>query len=463
MNKKDIENYFLNCKEEMVLDICELIKIDSVKSESKKSMPFGKKNAAVLKLATSQAISKGFKVKNYDNYVIAVDLNDKPVELDILNHLDVVPANEKEWTITKPFEPIVKDGKIFGRGSSDNKGPMVAVLYAMKAIKDLEIPLRCGVRLILGTDEESGSSDIKYYYSKEKEAKMTFSPDADFPLINSEKGGYHGGFYGDIKDSDSCVVSFEGGSRVNMVPSNAKVKFKGIDLDEIKRCCNLVNNKDKKVAFSFTEELDDITVEALGCASHGAEPEKGNNAITALLYVIEQIDCECRVFKELAKMFPHGEFYGKAVGIEMEDAKTGKLTLGLNVLKYSDGKIEGKIDCRVPLCATNENVVDVLRDKFTSLGINLERENFVKAHYVSPDEDFVKKLLKCYEQYTGEKGYCISTGGKTYAHNIKNGVAFGCTFPGVDNNMHGADEFVIIDDLIKSAMIFTQVIIDLCS
>ena len=109
----------------------------------------------------------GFSVTNYDNYVMAADLGPQPAELDILAHLDVVPVSDS-WTVTQPFEPLVKDGKIYGRGTADDKGPAVAALYAMKAIKELGIPLKKGVRLILGTDEECGSSDLEYYYARKR-------------------------------------------------------------------------------------------------------------------------------------------------------------------------------------------------------------------------------------------------------------------------------------------------------
>src|SRR5699024_10557105 len=108
-------------------------------------------------------------------------------QLDILAHLDVVPAGEG-WTVTEPFEPVEKDGRLYGRGTADDKGPAVAALYALRAVKELGIPLKKRVRLILGTDEECGSSDIQHYYAVEKEAPMTFSPDGAFPVVNIEKG-----------------------------------------------------------------------------------------------------------------------------------------------------------------------------------------------------------------------------------------------------------------------------------
>lgn len=100
--------------------------------------------------------------------------------MDVLAHLDIVPAGDG-WTVTEPFVPVVKDGKIYGRGTADDKGPAIAALYAMRAVKELGIPVKKNVRLILGTDEECGSSDIRHYYSVEEEAPMTFSSGRQLP------------------------------------------------------------------------------------------------------------------------------------------------------------------------------------------------------------------------------------------------------------------------------------------
>ncbi len=161
--KEIIEKYFEKNRDFMVEDIAKLVRIKSDKQEAKEGKPFGEGPAEVLAVALEIASKMGFKTHNYDNYAGAIDLNDHERKLDILAHLDVVPAGNG-WSITEPFEPLVRDGRIYGRGTTDDKGPAVAALYAMKAVKDLNIPIKAGVRLILGTDEECGSSDIRYYY-----------------------------------------------------------------------------------------------------------------------------------------------------------------------------------------------------------------------------------------------------------------------------------------------------------
>ena len=283
MYKKQIEEYFNLHKDEMLEDICKVIRIKSDRQEPKEGMPFGEGVVKVLKEALDIASNMGFATNNYDNYVGTVDFNDKEKALDILAHLDVVPAGD-EWTVTEPYEPIIKDGKLYGRGSADDKGPAIVALYALKAVKDLNIPLNKNVRLILGTDEECGSSDIEYYYKIEKEAPMTFSPDADFPVINVEKGGLKANFIADFKEDRTLprIISVNSGVKVNVIPDKATAVIEGIEKNEVEKYCDTVTNK-IGVKFTVNEEnnklyvtlLDNLPKENM-VVNYGASPYPTN-------------------------------------------------------------------------------------------------------------------------------------------------------------------------------------------
>ena len=188
MYREQIEAYFDAHREDMVRDIMDLVSIRSVDGEALPGKPFGEGPAAALDAALAKAREYGFTdVRNVDNYVGTVTMGPQPVQLGILAHLDVVPEG-KGWTVCQPYAPIVKDGNIYGRGASDDKGPAVAALYALRCVRELDIPLKQGVRLILGTAEETGSDDIAYYFKKESAPPMVFSPDGDYPVLNTEKG-----------------------------------------------------------------------------------------------------------------------------------------------------------------------------------------------------------------------------------------------------------------------------------
>ena len=268
MYRKEIEQYIEAHKNEMIEDIFTLCRIDSQKAAYEEGMPYGKGPARALTEALSIAERYGFSIRNYENYVGAVDFSEKEKQLDILAHLDVVPAGEG-WKVTEPFEPVLKDGKLYGRGTADDKGPAVAALYGMRAVKELGIPLSKNVRLILGTDEECGSSDLVHYYGIEKEAPMSFSPDAAFPVTNVEKGGLAGHFTGEFEPSAKLprLVSLEAGIKVNVVPGKAYASVEGLERSVLDETASQVE-KETGVRFELetTEAVTKIT--AVGTGSH---------------------------------------------------------------------------------------------------------------------------------------------------------------------------------------------------
>lgn len=466
MYQKLIEEYIESHKAEMVEDIFTLCRINSEKMPALVGKPYGEGTVKALSAALVMAEKYGFKTTNYDNYVGTADMNDKENQLDILAHLDVVPAGEG-WEVTSPFDPVERDGKLYGRGTADDKGPAVAALYAMRAVKELGIPLTKNVRLILGTDEECGSSDIVYYYSKEQEAPMTFTPDASFPVINVEKGRFGGHFTAVFEESEQLprVVEIQAGIKLNVVPGKASAVFQGVPKAQLKQTADQLQ-QEIGIAFDWQVQGDLQYVTAIGAGAHAAYPTDGNNALTGLLTLIKRLPfaaCEqIDRLHQLESLIPHGDLYGKALGIAMEDQLSGPLTLAFSMLQVDGKQIDGMFDSRCPVCATEDNVLAVAKDRMFQSGFTLHTDSMIPSHYVDGNSHFVKTLLKAYEQYTGEKGQCQSTGGGTYVHNLKNGVAFGAAMPNTDNHMHGADEFAVLEELIVSAKIFAQVIVDLC-
>ena len=467
MYRKEIEEFVEAHRQEMLEDICTLCRINSEKMPYKEGMPYGEGAFTALAEALSMAENYGFSITNYDNYVGTVDLNEKESQLDILAHLDVVPAGEG-WKETEPFEPVVKGDKLFGRGTADDKGPAVAALYAMRAVKELGIPLKKNARLILGTDEECGSSDIAHYYAIENEAPMTFSPDGSYPVVNTEKGGLNGHFTASFAPSDALpkLVSVEAGIKVNVVPGKARATVQGIDVEVMEKAAEEVSGE-TGIRFEFDVEEDAATITAIGAGAHASKPEEGNNALTGLLVLIQRLPfapCEqISAIGRLLELIPHGDTSGKALGIAMSDELSGDLTLAFSLLTISDRELDGTFDSRCPVCATKENVLEVAKAKMAEKGFTLLNDSMKPPHHVDEDSEFIRTLLRTYEEYTGRTGECIAIGGGTYVHELKNGVAFGAAMPETDNRMHGADEFAVIEELIVSAKMFAQVIVDLCS
>ena len=454
-------------KAEFFQDLSSLIAVDSAKGEALPGMPYGKGCAEVLRVAEALLNKSGFEAQNHDNYVLTTDLNDKETELGILAHLDIVPTGDG-WSFP-PLSMREDEEKVYGRGTADDKGPAVAALYAMRAVKELGIELKGNCRLILGTDEECGSGDIGHYYDQVPEAPYTFSPDANFPCINIEKGSIKGWYHASYPEMTALprILSAKGGTKINVVPNKAEAVVEGLSQAEIRAVADEVT-KDTGITFTLSGE-NPVTISVTGKDGHAAMPEHANNAITgmlALLTALPLADCEgVRKLRAFQKLYPHGDWSGLAAGIAMEDKESGAMTSCLDLFSMDTAGFEAQTDCRCPICATDENVTAVLKAGAEAAGLTLDEScKLAPPHYVPADSPFIRTLLAAYEKYTGEKGEPLAIGGGTYTHHLKTGVAFGCEFPGSEDcHMHGNDEFVNIDELILSAQIFAEVIVNLCS
>ena len=431
-------------KQDMLNSLNRVISIPSVKGEPLEDMPFGQNCANVLNEFLSIAESMGFITKNFDNYVGTIKFNDNQEKLGILCHLDVVPVIAENWSYP-PFSATLKDGKIFGRGAIDDKGPAIAVLYAMKTIKDLGIKLKTNIRFVVGCDEENGSSDLEYYATCESMPPNVFTPDGSYPCINIEKGmirlSFSGKYQGDL------IKSLHGGTVINGVPAE----------------CYAIVSKELPQAENITVQRVDngYKVKYTGLSAHASTPQLGNNAITGLLDYLNQFDDSIAI-TGLSESFKHGDVNGKSLGIFTEDELSGKVTSVLSIISLEDNLIDCKLDIRFPLNTTKEDIISIATEKLQSYGYSVKVLLSENPHHTDENSDFIKTLLKIYTEETGNKPYCQAIGGGTYVHNIDGGVAFGAEFPNDENNMHGDDEFIKLDSLMLNCKMFARAIIDIC-
>lgn len=462
--KDRISAYIDLQKNDFIRDLKSLVDIKSVREEKKEGKPFGDGPARALEEAIKISASHGFSVINFENYAGEITLGEDPV-LMLLSHLDVV--DEGDFWTKEPYNMVIEDGKAYGRGTTDDKGAALCCLYAMKAVRELFGTPKRGVRLCLGCGEETGSEDMEYYFSKREYLPYTLSPDADYPLINLEKGRYAPDFTKTAENGgEKRVLSFTGGNTKNIVPCKASAVITGIKEEEItdiiKQC-----EKETGVSFSTAENDGVLSISALGVSAHAAHPENGNNAGTALVYLINRLpltENEAALsFRSLERLFPHNETDGTSSGVKMSEEKSGALTLNFGVLHFSDGKFTGALDLRCPLGAEEKNVKAVIEKALSENGFSPVGENeMIPVHFVPEDAPIIKTALKVYEEYTGLPGKCLSIGGGTYVHSIPGGVAFGIEFPGTDYRIHGADEFAVIDELLLTTKMYASIIYELC-
>lgn len=464
--REQIEAWFADKRDVLTQAVSALVSIDSVEGEPEPGKPFGPGPAAALDAALELAKSWGLAAENREGYVGTVDLNDQPDALHILGHLDVVAPGEG-WTVTQPYQPKVTEGMIYGRGTDDDKGPVVASLLAMRAVKELGIPLKANCRLIMGTNEESGSGDIAWYFARNPFAPATFSPDSGFPVVNTEKGGFKPTFTMSWPEQKELprLRWLHGGIRINVLPGDASAAVEGIAPADMVPAASKITAR-TGVRFSYAWEEGLTVIRARGNAAHAASPGDGCNAVTGLLALLNALplaEGPCKkAVADLKALLPHGDWRGKALGIAQSEPVAGELTVAFTLLEISGTGLEGRFDARVPLCATAENCAQVAKRAFEERGFTFEGKQEA-PHHTPAGSPFIRTLLRRYEQYTGLKGECLSTGGGTYVHDIPGGVAFGCTLPGFDTHLHGPDERVRLSDLMVSAKMFTHIILDMCA
>ena len=458
--RKFIDNHF----SEMVRDLASLVAIPSVKGEPQEGKPFGEGPAAALDAMLELARTYGFHTQNHEGYVGTIDIDPSlPTTLGILCHLDVVPAGKSGWK-SLPFSLYISGGKMYGRGVIDNKGPAIAVLYAMRAIKESGVPITQNIRFIVGTDEESGSSDIAYYKNKEALPERVFTPDAEYPVINIEKGRIRGEFttYSGFAVGTRSILSAWGGTVFNAVPESASATVRGFD-EAYLRAASLAF---PSLGFEFDKTEDGLTlITVKGKSAHASQPERGNNAVTGLctyLGTLETDDETAGSFGRISSAFAYGDTNGNSLGVAESDDESGDLTLVFSILDYHEGVINGKFDCRFPVSLS----LDSLRAKFESnlsgFGIRTLSLDGVEGHKVPAESDFVQTLLRVYAKNASGHLRPLAIGGGTYVHDIEGGVAFGAEFAGEVNNMHGANECFSMTSFRKNTYIFADAIEELC-
>ena len=463
--KEQIHNWMTGREDEFVEALAPLVAVNSITGEAAPGMPFGPGPAEALRLALELARKWGMRTWEDEGYVGLADLNEQEDLLHILAHLDIVAAGD-HWD-TDPFT-LVRDGDlIYGRGTDDDKGPAVASLLAMRCIKELGIPLKGNVKLILGTDEESGSKDLQHYFAAHPFAPYSITPDTCFPVTNVEKATYGPKFSRSWEvqpEAANQLLSLKGGIRVNVAPGNCTVQIRGLTAAAVAAAMEEVSAF-SGVTFEAAEENGVLTIEATGVQAHASRPYEGKNAITAMLELLMKLplaqDAALETVRELNRRFPYGDNDGAALGIAMEDEVAGKTTVTLSLLEIGATGFAGQFDSRDSLSATPENTKEVVEKVFADLGWNCTGE-FNPAHVVEGNSPFVKILLDTYEEFSGRKGYCEAIGGGTYVHHIPGGVAFGAGEHDFPSNLHSANERARLSQLLLTAEIYAAVIARLC-
>ena len=455
-------------KQEMIDSLQEIIRIPSVHSESnKKEEPFGKNAEKALEYILNLGRKLGFKTKNVDGYCGYIEFGEGQKMLGIIGHLDVVPEGEG-WT-DPPFSATIKDNKIYGRGAIDDKGPVIASLYAMKAVYDYcmekKIILDKRVRLILGLNEERDWKCIEYYKKHEEWPTIGFSPDADFPCIYAEKGIISTYLKMDYTKYQKERIVIEdvscNNNPLNVVPkyASAKIKVNGFDINE-------VNEKIREISHEFDVESKIInnTIEIIshGIQSHAAHPDMGINAISRLMIIIQ------KVFKIYNISVPIFELFEKYIGIEYNGEsmkinnpdESGNLTLNVGNIELKENQFKIGFNLRVPIYTKFKFIEEHFEEICSEYeGVKCEFTGIKDPLYISKDSYLIQTLCDIYNKHTKSNEKPIAIGGATYARAFENCVSFGANLPGQKDMCHQVDEFISIDNLYIATEIYADAIL----
>ncbi len=405
-------NYFEECIER----ISESVKYDSSQYPAKEGKPFGDGAADCLNAFLALAQSYGFETVNYDNYIGEVKFGEGK-DFAVLAHLDVVPAGGG-WT-HEPFggEIDYASGRIWGRGTMDDKGPAVISLICLKALKDEGFKPKRTIKLIVGCNEENGWECINYYNKHAVMPEEGFSPDADFPVIYAEKGILQLR----LNFSRGGFTHLSGGERANMVCDYCEV------------CAPRDDEKLKRYNLGY----NDGKVISRGKSAHGSTPELGVNAISPVLGYLGLDDI-------------HTLLFGDGFGLKQLCDDTGRLTLSPNVVRQDGENIFFDCDIRYPASYKMQDVLDAV----SACGVGYEIIHAQAPLYNEKSCALVTTLCSVYNEVTGKKAQPVAIGGGTYARALKCGAAFGPEEDGEENTVHKADEYITFEKIKKCFQIY---------
>jgi succinyl-diaminopimelate desuccinylase len=462
----ELEKLVDGFKDELVKSVQEIIRIKSVEDEERPGMPFGEGVNEALEYALNLSRKLGFSTKNFNGYAGHAEFGEGEKTIGILVHLDVVPEGDG-WTYP-PYGAEIHDGRIYGRGAIDDKGPAIAALYGMKAIMESGLPIKNKIRIIFGTNEESSWKGIKYYLKKVKAPDIAFTPDADFPVINGEKGILEI----DLKKTftrkyggDIVIKSINGGNRPNMIPDLCK------SIIEIKNnrehIVSLINEFVHKTGYEIgmRDKGNEIILISRGVSAHGSTPEKGKNAISQLVELLGYIssgNCDINRFVRFYNKKIGNQYNGESIGCGFRDEISGKLTFNVGVIQLDQKEVKLSIDIRYPIRFNKEDIINGIKSEIYEDGFELIEKDHLEPIYIPRDNFLVKKLMDVYIEITGEdNAEPIIIGGGTYARAMKNAVAFGPLMTGQEDLAHQKDEYISIEHLITITKIYAKALYEL--
>ena len=452
MKKTPYDKLTSKYQKDLMKSLSEFVAIDSSYDENTISEkdPFGIGVSRTLNYIYELASKDGFEVNNYDNKVVEIIYGRGNKNLTIMAHADVVPAGSG-WS-DNPFQVVEKKGILYGRGVADDKGPLLATYYALKALRDNGKLGGYQIRFLVGGNEERGSLCMEHYFKTLKKAQPTlgFSPDSDFPLIYAEKGIYTFNISKKIKIPG--LISLKGGVASNAVIEKCEVKHE-IDSNFL----NFIMNNYKRTEAEIHTEDDVTTVTFYGKAAHGATPELGINAGMMAISALADFT-KNPLLVQLKKMYTPLDGSGFKCGGKSKDMGHNSSNVGL--VSIIDDELSLTCNFRYVDTCDKKVLLQTIKEINKPFTVKLVGES--PLLFYDKESELISTLMKSYVDETGDvESKPLAIGGGTYAKEADNVVAFGMQFPGWESNMHSPGESTPKEDLFKAMSIYARAIYDL--
>ena len=451
---KELYQWIDQHKGSMIRDLISLCSIKSVSDKTSSVKPFGAGCLAALTRMLALGEEDGFAVRNFDNYIGRIEWNpngENAPAIGIWGHMDVV--EEGEGWLSDPYAPEVRDGWLYGRGVGDNKNAAVGGFYIMKALRELNVPVKHNIHLYLGSSEEAGMQDLLYYKEHYPLPEFSLVPDAGFPGSIGEFGMLRIKFTAEQAFS-GAVKALEAGTALNIVPDKAVAEL-AVD--------GGAGGTDITVSGG--------TVQAQGASSHAASPQNGRNAIKLLTDYLKDLDTlpdgDRAIFAALSLI--NADCYGKKLGIDFTHENYGSTVFSGTILHLVDGHAEVSCDCRFAIGDTADRIISVLEKMSAENGLHMEIISSKPCSFKDPHQPVIQRLKEVYDAYTGEDcSFEISRGG-TYAGRMENAFGTGVVLKKEENpalkdmaghgGLHQPDECIPVDGFVEGVKLLSDMLL----
>ncbi|ACJ29029.1 Peptidase M20A, peptidase V [Shewanella piezotolerans WP3] len=410
-------------------------------------------------------------------YVILIGLGQQDDKVGVITHGDVQPANPALWQ-QSPYQLDMtsQPGKLIGRGTEDDKGPIVTAMYAMKSIKDSQIKLNKRIELMVYMAEESNWEPLKAFLKTYTPANINITIDAEYPVVTAEKGWSKIEFVIPSVDVEAAnkgaatLKRFSGGYFGSQVPQQAQAEISFADKGLIQQL-KVASKTQSGMTYRFEQNGSTVVIYADGKAAHSSTPEDGVNAVTHLAQLLA-IHQWPKNTASLTQQFIHemigmGIYAEKFGDIAYKDDFMGPMSLAPTIVKAGKQGTQVMINLRRPIGKTPERLdsqtYEALERWQEKHQVRLAKiETYWGKPMVMQDAPHLNTLLDVYSHFTGVKNpQPVAIGGSTNSKLFPNALSFGPAMPGVEYTGHTENEFITYEQFMLNLKMYSAAFIEL--